>query len=486
MKKEVKLALKFAGKYWWMYLLGIISLFVVDMVNTEIPRLTGDLTDGLAAGLLDGGGIWGIALRLLAMGAMITLGRFGWRVTIFGAARRVERDLRGETFAHLETLSMSYFNEHKTGDLMAHFTNDLGAVRGLMGMTIISAFDATVMMILVLYSMIRFVSPRLTFITIIPLVIIIFGDIWFGKTMHKRFLARQEAFSSLTDEAQEAVSGIRVIKAFVQERKELAAFAKANGNSREKNMAVVRLMALVLPLLDLIIGFSLLLTLIFGGRMAIEGEITLGQFVAFNSYVTMLVWPMIAVGESISNMSQGLASLKRIQSILEEKPDIQEEGDPAIEQLEGSIMIDHLSFRYPGAQENALTDISVGVRRGETLAVIGRTGSGKTTLMNLLERLWDTEIPEMIRLDGHVLRRIPLGVLHRDIAYVPQDSFLFSDTIARNIAFSADTLEMEKVRQAAMDADVHDNIMDFPEGYETMLGERGVTVSGGQKQRIAI
>lgn len=486
MKKEVKLALKFAGKYWWMYLLGIISLFVVDMVNTEIPRLTGDLTDGLAAGLLDRGGIWEIALRLLAMGAMITLGRFGWRVTIFGAARRVERDLRGETFAHLETLSMSYFNEHKTGDLMAHFTNDLGAVRGLMGMTIISAFDATVMMILVLYSMIRFVSPRLTFITIIPLVIIIFGDIWFGKTMHKRFLARQEAFSSLTDEAQEAVSGIRVIKAFVQERKELAAFAKANGNSREKNMAVVRLMALVLPLLDLIIGFSLLLTLIFGGRMAIEGEITLGQFVAFNSYVTMLVWPMIAVGESISNMSQGLASLKRIQMILEEKPDIQEEGDPAIEQLEGSIMIDHLFFRYPGAKENALTDISVGVRRGETLAVIGRTGSGKTTLMNLLERLWDTEIPEMIRLDGHVLRRIPLGVLHRDIAYVPQDSFLFSDTIARNIAFSTDSLEMEKIQQAAMDADVHDNIMDFPEGYETMLGERGVTVSGGQKQRIAI
>ena len=488
MEKELKVALHYAKRYGWQYLLGILSLFLVDRINAGVPLLSGELTDGLAAGTLDMGGVWQIALRLLGMGALIMLGRFGWRFFLFGSARKIERDLRSDLFAHLETLSMSWYNEHKTGDLMAHFTNDLGAVRQLMGMTVISAFDATVMLVLVLISMIRFVSPRLTLIAVFPLIVILFGDFWFGKAMHKRFLARQEAFSALADHSQEAISGIRVIKAFVQERQELAAFAKANARAREKNLDVARLVALVLPLLDLIVGLSLLLTLVFGGRMAIDGEITLGQFVAFNSYVAMLVWPMIAVGESVSNFSQGMASLRRIRVILEERPEIRDEGDPSITALRGDLVLDHLSFSYPDtpADHPALSDISVQVARGETLAVIGRTGSGKTTLMNLLERLWDTERPEMIRIDGHPLRTIPLSVLHRDIAYVPQDSFLFSDTIENNIAFGVKDVDAEAVRNAAVAADVHENIMGFPEGYQTMLGERGVTVSGGQKQRIAI
>lgn len=488
MRKELKLAGRYVRKYWWRYVLGLIALFAVDQINANVPLLSGELTDGLAAGRLDMSGVWNIVLRLLGMGSLIMLGRFGWRVCLFGAARLVERDLRGELFAHLETLSMSWYNEHKTGDLMAHFTNDLGAVRGLMGMTVISTFDATVMLVLVLISMIRFVSFRLTMIAVIPLILIIFGDIWFGKAMHRRFLARQEAFSALTDQTQEAISGIRVIKAFVQERKELAAFARANANSREKNLAVVRLMALVLPLLDLVIGISLLLTLVFGGRMAIYGEITIGQFVAFNSYVTMLVWPMIAVGESVSNLSQGLASLRRIRTILDEKPEIREEGDPSITSLRGEIELRDLTFRYPGSAEDhpALQGISLRVRPGETLAVIGRTGCGKTTLVNLLERLWDTEDPDMIRMDGHPLREIPLHVLHRDLACVPQDSFLFSDTIENNIAFGVQQASREEITAAAEAADVHDNIMEFPNQYQTLLGERGVTVSGGQKQRISI
>ena len=486
MRKELKLALHYVKRYWWRYVLGIAALFLVDQVNAEVPKLSGLLTDGLAQGTLDAGGIRGIAWRLLGMGALIMLGRFGWRIFLFGAARLVERDLRSDLFAHLETLSMSYFNQHKTGDLMAHFTNDLGAVRGLMGGTVITTFDASVMLVLVLTNMVRFVSFRLTMIAVIPMIIIIFGDVWFGKNMHRRFLARQEAFSALTDQAQEAVSGIRVIKGFVQERKELAAFAKANNNSREKNLHVVRLVALVLPLLDLVVGLSLLLTLVFGGRMAIYGEITVGQFVTFNSYVTMLVWPMIAVGESVSNLSQGMASLRRIRTILDEKPDIVDEGDPAVTALKGEIVFDDLSFSYPETETEALSHISVRVPAGETLAVVGRTGCGKTTLMNLLERLWDTEKPGMIRIDGHPLREIPLGVLHRDLAYVPQDSFLFSDTIENNIAFGTDRAAADEIREAARAADVDENIMAFPDQYRTMLGERGVTVSGGQKQRIAI
>ena len=349
MKKELRLALRYIKRYWWRYVLGIAALFLVDQLIAEVPKLSGELTDGLAQSRLNMQGVWGIAWRLLGMGALVTLGRFGWRFFLFGAARLVEKDLRSDLFAHLETLSMSYYNEHKTGDLMAHFTNDLGAVRGLMGGTIITTFDATVMLVLVLTNMIRFVSFRLTMIAVIPLIIIIFGDIWFGKTMHKRFLARQEAFSALTDQTQEAISGIRVIKGFVQEKKELAAFAKANGNSREKNLNVVRLVALVLPLLDLVVGLSLLLTLVWGGRMAIFGEITVGQFVTFNSYVTMLVWPMIAVGESVSNLSQGLASLRRIRNILDEEPEIREEGDPSITEIRGEIIFDNLTFTYPGA-----------------------------------------------------------------------------------------------------------------------------------------
>ena len=486
MKKELRLALRYIKRYWWRYVLGIAALFLVDQLIAEVPKLSGELTDGLAQSRLNMQGVWGIAWRLLGMGALVTLGRFGWRFFLFGAARLVEKDLRSDLFAHLETLSMSYYNEHKTGDLMAHFTNDLGAVRGLMGGTIITTFDATVMLVLVLTNMIRFVSFRLTMIAVIPLIIIIFGDIWFGKTMHKRFLARQEAFSALTDQTQEAISGIRVIKGFVQEKKELAAFAKANGNSREKNLNVVRLVALVLPLLDLVVGLSLLLTLVWGGRMAIFGEITVGQFVTFNSYVTMLVWPMIAVGESVSNLSQGLASLRRIRNILDEEPEIREEGDPSITEIRGEIVFDKLTFTYPGAPEPALDGISVRVPAGETLAVVGRTGCGKTTLMNLLERLWDTERPEMIRIDGHPLRKIPLKVLHRDLAYVPQDSFLFSDTIENNIAFGVEKASLEEIRECARSADVDDNIMAFPDRYQTMLGERGVTVSGGQKQRIAI
>ena len=488
MNREIRLALHYAKRYWWRYVLGLAALFLVDQVNANVPLLSGELTDGLTQGVLDMNGVWSIALRLLGMGSLIMAGRFLWRIFLFGSARMAERDLRSDMFAHLETLSMSWYNEHKTGDLMAHFTNDLGAVRNLMGGTVITAFDATVMLLLVLISMIRFVSFRLTVIAVIPLIIIIFGDIWFGKTMHKRFLARQEAFSGLTDQAQEAISGIRVIKAFVQERKELAAFSKASANSREKNLHVVRLIALVLPLLDLVVGLALLLTLIFGGRMAIYGEITIGQFVSFNSYVTMLVWPMIAVGESVSSMSQGMASLRRIRGILDEQPEIRDEGNLSVTALKGEIEFRNLVFRYPGSPENqpALSGISVHVSAGETLAVIGRTGCGKTTLMNLLERLWDTEDPEMIRIDGHTLREIPLNVLHRDLAYVPQDSFLFSDTIANNIAFGVEQASMKEIIEAAEAADVHDNIMEFPDQYQTMLGERGVTVSGGQKQRISI
>lgn len=485
--KELKYISRYVKRHGLQYILGIAALFAVDLMNVYIPRYTGEITDGLEAQTLDMDGVLGLILRILILGAIVALGRFFWRYFIFGASRSIEKEMRNDLFAHLETLSMRYYNEHKTGDLMAHFTNDLQSIRMFLGPTVITAFDATVMLVLVLGQMILYVDVKLTCIAVLPLILIIFGDYFYGKLMHRRFIRKQKAFSDLTDQVQEAVSGIRVIKAFVQEHKELAAFAVTNKNNQEKNLSVVRLQALFVPLLDLIVGASSLLTLLYGGYLAIDGTISLGQFVAFNSYIGMLVWPMIAAGECITYVSQGLASLKRIMTISREQPDIVDGAEvKPVEHLEGDLVFDHLTFSYPGeSNAPALSDICLHVEKGSTLAVLGRTGSGKTTLANLLMRLYDVK-SGMIRIDGHALKQIPLRVLRGDIAYVPQDNFLFSDTLENNIAFGVAEKDPEAVRQAARDACIHDNIMDFPDNYQTMVGERGVTLSGGQKQRSSI
>ena len=485
--KELKYISRYVKRHGLQYILGIAALFAVDLMNVYIPRYTGEITDGLEAQTLDMDGVLGLILRILILGAIVALGRFFWRYFIFGASRSIEKEMRNDLFFHLETLSMRYYNEHKTGDLMAHFTNDLQSIRMFLGPTVITAFDATVMLVLVLGQMILYVDEKLTCIAVLPLILIIFGDYFYGKLMHRRFIRKQKAFSDLTDQVQEAVSGIRVIKAFVQEHNELAVFAVTNKNNQEKNLSVVRLQALFVPLLDLIVGASSLLTLLYGGYLAIDGTISLGQFVAFNSYIGMLVWPMIAAGECITYVSQGLASLKRIMTISQEQPDIVDGPEvKPVEHLEGDLVFDHLTFSYPGeSNAPALSDICLHVEKGSTLAVLGRTGSGKTTLANLLMRLYDVK-SGMIRIDGHALKQIPLRVLRGDIAYVPQDNFLFSDTLENNIAFGVAEKDPEAVRQAARDACIHDNIMDFPDNYQTMVGERGVTLSGGQKQRSSI
>ena len=485
--KELKFVSRYVKRHGLQYILGIVALFAVDLMNVYIPRYTGEITDGLEARTLEMDGVLRLILRILILGAIVALGRFFWRYFIFGASRSIEKEMRNDLFAHLEKLSMRYYNEHKTGDLMAHFTNDLQSIRMFLGPTVITAFDATVMLVLVLGQMILYVDMKLTLVAVLPLILIIFGDYFYGKLMHRRFIRKQKAFSDLTDQVQEAVSGIRVIKAFVQEHKELAAFAVTNKVNQEKNLSVVRLQALFVPVLDLIVGVSSLLTLLYGGYLAINGTISLGQFVAFNSYIGMLVWPMIAAGDCITYVSQGLASLKRIMVISEEQPDIVDGPEvKPIDHLDGDITFDHLTFSYPGEKHTpALEDICLHVEKGSTLAVLGRTGSGKTTLANLLMRLYDVK-PGMIRIDGHALKQIPLQVLREKIAYVPQDNFLFSDTLENNIAFGVTEKDPEAVRQAARDACIHDNIMDFPDNYQTMVGERGVTLSGGQKQRSSI
>ena len=485
--RELRLIGGYAKSRWLHYAAGILALAAVDLMNVYIPQFTGQITDGLKAGTIGMDGVWRLIGLIILMGAAMAAGRFGWRYFIFGAALDVRRRLQEDLFAHLEKLSMRYYNEHKTGDLMAHFTNDMRSVQMLMGPTVVTAFDATVMLVMVLGKMMFYVDMRLTLVAVIPLLLIMYGDYYYGKVMHRKFFAKQRAFSDLTDQVQEAVSGIRVIKAFVQERQELAAFARVNRLNQDRNMAVARTQALFMPLLDLVIGVSGLLTLLYGGYLTIAGEITLGQFEAFNLYIAMLVWPMLAAGECITFISQGMASLKRIRTILDERPEIVDGAAVKdVAALRGEIDLDGLTFAYPDQEDVTVLDsIRVHVDQGSTLAVLGRTGSGKSTLANLLLRLYDAK-SDMIRIDGRPICEIPLSVLRRDVAYVPQESFLFSDTLERNIAFGAERKSREEIQRAARDACIHSNIMDFPEGYDTMVGERGVTLSGGQKQRSAI
>lgn len=478
--------LQYIKRHKYQYTAGIITLFVVDFANLFIPRLTGAVTDGLTAHTMDWPGIKMCLLFIFALGLTLALGRFLWRFFLFGASRSIEKELRNDMFRHLEKMSVEYYNEHKTGDLMTRFTSDLNAIRMAIGPAIICVFDATVMTVMVICQMAFYVNIRLTLMAIIPMLLICAGEIYYGKIMHARFRERQEAVSVLTDFVQESFSGVRVIKAFVRERAQMRAFARANHHTMDKNLNVVRLQAVVMPLLDVIIGLSSLVTLIYGGYLALTGEITLGRFVAFNQYINMLVWPMLACGDAINMFSQGAASIRRIQDIFDEKPEIldREDAEP-VAQIRGEITFSHLTFLHRGHSEPTLRDINLEVPAGTTLAIIGRTGNGKSTLVNLLLHLYNTK-PGMILIDGRDINTIPLKTLRENIAYVPQDNFLFSDTLKANIAFGAQEEDMEAITCATSVACIHENIISFPDGYETIVGERGVTLSGGQKQRSSI
>ena len=489
------------------YILGIMVLMLVDLASLYVPQYTGEIIDGLASGILNFEGVKLILLKILCAGLIMMLGRFGWRYFIIGASRGIEYRMRNDLFAHLETLSARFYNSHKTGDLMAHFTNDLQAIRMAAGMAVITTFDAVVMTVMVLVKMIFYVDLRLTLLAFIPLILIAIGCYFYGIESKKRQTKRQEAFSHLSDKVQESLTGIRVIKAFVQEDADFKSFEEASVNSMEKNLSVVKLRAIFGPALDAVTGISLLMTLVFGGRMVLNGQISIGQFVAFNSYIGMLVWPMIACGDCINTFSQASAAFGRVAAIFREEPDIVDsyltqlsDSDLSVKEttqdleslhLNGDILLNNLTFTYPDGNTPVLKNINLHIQPGEMLGILGRTGSGKSSLADLLLRVYDCH-KGMLLLDGKPIDEIPLAVLHRDMAYVPQDNFLFSDTLEENIAFGLeeriqDHSELrESIQQAAMDACIHDNIMDFPEAYLTLVGERGVTLSGGQKQRSSI
>ncbi len=473
-------------RYAGSYLLGLLTLFLVDYVNLFIPQLMGEVTDGLAVQGMDAAGVLSLALRIVLCGAVVAVGRFFWRYFLFGSARKIERELRNRLFARLETLSQRYFNEHKTGDLMSYFTNDLEAVRVAIGPEVVSAFDAVVLTMLVLYRMLTYVSVELTLYCLIPMGVIAFFGYFFGEAMERRYAKMQKAFALLSDRVQESLSGERVIKAFVQEQREAEAFRRVNEHKRRTTLDVVKLDMAFGPVLRLLVGVTYVIAIVVGGRLTLAGEMSLGRFVAFNLYIGSLVWPMLALGDSITYISQGVAGMQRIHEVYDAQPEITDSPEPDdVTALSGEIELEHVSFRFREDLPDCLRDLSVRVAPGETLAVMGRTGSGKTALVSLLTRSYDIQSGS-IRFDGHDIQNIPLRVLRENIACVPQDNFLFSDTVRGNIAFGKPGAEQAEIVRAAVAADIHDNIMDFPERYDTVVGERGVTLSGGQKQRSSI
>ncbi len=466
------------------YALGIVFLLCVDILQLVLPKILGDVTDFLESGTLTRTRLaqYAAAISLIAVGVAVF--RFLFRYTLMSVSRSIELSLRNRFYAHLQKLSVNYFNTHKTGDLMAHATNDMGNVTMASGQGIIFVIDSFLIPVVALVMMLSTGGLKLTAACFLPLLLLGIAVVFFMKIMQSRVQKQQEAFSNLTEAARENFSGIRVIKAFAQEKKEISRFERINAVNREANLKYVRLMSMMFPTVMSISALSFVIALWFGGVLVIQGAVTLGGFVAFNSYLGMLIWPITAIGWVANMFQRGFVSLERINTIMDETPEITDESVVEKASVKGLVEFKNLDFTYPGTERSVLSNINISIAAGKTLGIIGRTGSGKTTLINLISRL--LKAPEgTLFIDGIDINKIPLSALRSSIGSVPQDTFLFSDTIAENIDFFRNNTS-EQIVSAAKTARILDSINEFPDKFETVLGERGVTLSGGQKQRVAI
>ena len=476
--------------------LGVLSLVVIDFLQLKVPELYRMVINGINEGrvvtdagirvfdmdfLLDE-----ICLPMIFIILLMAAGRFLWRICFFGSGIKVETDLRGRMFDRCKDLSREYYQVNKVGTLMSYFTNDLETVQDCFGSGILMFADALFLGVLALAKMFG-MNRTLTLFTLIPMAFLLVISAIVGHYMEKKWDERQEAFSALSDFAQEDFSGIAVIKAFVKETVELMAFRKLNKQNEKVNVEFTRISTLLNIVVTLFVESVVCVILGYGGFLVYEGQFNAGQLVEFIGYFTSIVWPIMAISQLIEMRARGKASLKRIGDLLDtpvdvaDKPGVKEPEAP----LAGNIEMRGLTFRYPGGSYDSLTDVSFSIKAGENVGIIGKTGSGKTTVVDLLLRTYN--VPDgTVFLDGYDVNDIPIRTVRKYAAYVPQDNFLFSDTIANNIAFASDTEDPSVIEEAARLSDVHDNIKEFTEGSGTVLGERGVTVSGGQKQRISI
>lgn len=464
---------------------GIVMLILVDAVQLAIPKIMQYAIDHIQNRTIDSTGLLYVGLLLFVMAIGIMILRYFWRVLIIGNSFTIEQHLRQDFYDHLLLQSPNFFNKAKTGDLMAYATNDLNAVRMLFGMGFIAASDILLMTI-ASFSFMVTIDLKLTMFAIIPLPILSLAISYFGKKMHKKFALVQGSFAAMSGAVQESISGIRVVKAFGQEDPEIKKVDDFSLDYVKQNISMARLSGFFHPFNGYVISFSMILALVLGGRAAINDEITIGGFIAFFSYLGMLVWPMIAIGWIVDMYQRGTASLKRLNEIFELNPEINDDNaDNTITEIKGKMEIRNLVFRYKEDLPDVLDDVSTSVPQGNTLAIVGPTGCGKTTFIDLLSRVYNP--PQgSIFIDDHDLYEIPLNVLRRDMVMVPQDIFLFSDTIANNIRLGNPNATLQEVYDAAAAAQIYEEINDFDKGFDTIIGERGITLSGGQKQRVAI
>ena len=470
---------KYLWRYRWGMALGTACLVLKDLAQAGQPLMIRGAIDGLGR---PGALFVRFALYLVALALLKGLFQFWMRVIIIGISRDIEYDLRNDLFRHLVTLSPDYYGRTRTGDIMARATNDLNAVRMMLGPGVMYCCETGLTFVLAIGIMVS-VDWRLAIPSLLPAPAVSFAVIFFGRAIHSRFERIQEMFSDISSRVQENLSGVRMIRAFAQERAELRRFEELNRQYIAQNIRLVRIQGFFEPLLEMLIGLTFLVVLWVGGEQVLKGRISIGSFVMFNTYMGMLVWPMIALGWVVNLMQRGTASLNRINQILAEKPTIAAPARPvALDGVSGEIEFRGVSMEYDASR--ALAAVDLRIPAGSTVAVVGHTGSGKSTLVSLVPRLMDPTSGAVL-LDGIDVRSLDPGELRRHIGFVPQETFLFSATLAENIAFGVESAGEEEIRRAAEIAGLAADIEGFPEGYQTMVGERGITLSGGQKQRTA-
>ncbi len=482
-------------KFAWMLLLGTAALVVVDYVQLEIPELYKLIVNGFTNGevMLDGVLypfdmdflLDKICLPMLIIIAVMIVCRFLWRVCFFGAGIKTETELRNRMFDRSRKLSHQYYQVNKVGNLMSLYTNDLDTVQECFGWGIMMLLDALLLGTLAIIKMWQ-LNRALTLLSCLPLICLLAISAIIGHSMMKKWDKRQKAYSDLSDFSQESFSGIAVIKAYVKEGVELLSFKKLNKENERTNIEYTRASVLLKIFVTLFVESVICVILGYGGYCVYKGSFDAGELVEFIGYFTSVIWPVMAISELIDLTSRGKASLNRISALLDAPIDVRDgENVCEIPEIRGEIEFKNLSFTFPDGEHEALSDVSFKINAGESVGIVGKTGSGKTTIVDLILRIFNIS-DGMLFIDGHDVNRVPIKQIREAAAYVPQDNFLFSDTIKNNIAFCADEQDFDEISRVAALADVHDNISEFADGYDTMLGERGVTVSGGQKQRISI
>jgi ATP-binding cassette, subfamily B, multidrug efflux pump len=479
--KRLRPLLPYVKRYRWGYAGGMLCVFLTNGIQVLGPKVLGTASDALLKSVTRQKLLFFAGL-LLAIAVAKGIFQFLTRWIMIGISRDIEFDLRNDLFRKLEELSYSYYQRNRTGDIMARATNDLSAIRNLLGPAIMYSANTAVLMAGALGFMIS-ISPRLTLYTFLPLPAASILIQYFGRRIHDRFERIQAMFADISARAQENFSGARLIRAYVQEEAEIRAFEAENHEYIRRSLKLVRLMGMLWPTLEFMLGCAVVMVLWLGGREVLAHRITVGQFISFNAYMLQLTWPIIALGWVINLFQRGTASLGRLNEIMQEEPAITDQAGAQEREIRGEIEFRNLNFAYDG--KPVLHDVNLRIPAGSSLAIVGPTGSGKTTLVNLIPRIQDAA-PGMVLIDGHPIREYTLRSLRRSIGFVPQETFLFSARIRENIALGVTSATDAEIRISAAAANIASDIESFPEGYETMVGERGITLSGGQKQRTAI